>query len=204
MPPYDDCVFINCPFTTDYDPLFQALVFTVADCGFVPRCTLEKSDASEPRIVKIFRIIAECRYGVHDISATELDPTYNLPRFNMPLELGIFLGAKHYGGSKQKRKACLVLDSEKYRYQKFCSDIAGQDPKAHANQPNQAVQCVRDWLKDQRPGVLFPGGARMYERYRAFCSDLPLICDSLALEPDSLRFNDLTTVIEQWLMANSW
>jgi len=48
----------------------------------------------------------------------------------MPLELGIFLGAKRFGGPKQKRKNCLILDREKYRYQQYCSDIAGQDIKA--------------------------------------------------------------------------
>ncbi len=50
----------------------------------------------------------------------------SLPRFNMPLELGIFLGAKRFGSQKQKQKNGLILDREKYRYQSFCSDIAGQ------------------------------------------------------------------------------
>ncbi|MFQ5525863.1 MAG: hypothetical protein ACE5GX_06330 [Thermoanaerobaculia bacterium] len=204
MPAYEDSVFINCPFTADYRPLFQALVFAVADCGYVPRCSLERSDSSESRIDKIFRIINGCRYGVHDISATELDPTHNLPRFNMPLELGIFLAAKRFGGPKQKKKTCLVLDSHRYRYQKFCSDIAGQDPKAHQGKPKQALVCVRDWLKDEKPDEMLPGGTAMYKRYQTFQKDLPLICAAQQLEPGELKFNDLTTVLEVWLNANSW
>lgn len=43
----------------------------------------------------------------------------------MPLELGTFLGAKHFGSEIQKKKTCLILDKEKFRYQKFISDIAG-------------------------------------------------------------------------------
>jgi len=30
---YQRNVFVNCPFDADYQPLFQAIVFTVEDCG---------------------------------------------------------------------------------------------------------------------------------------------------------------------------
>jgi hypothetical protein len=59
----------------------------VHDCGFVARCTLEGSDSGEARIDKIPAIIAKCKFGVHDISHTELSKNIKLPRFNMPLEL---------------------------------------------------------------------------------------------------------------------
>ena len=117
---YNDNVFINCPFDSVYKPLFDAMVFAIYDCGFIARCALEEEDASEVRIDKIYNIIADCRYGIHDISRTELDRDSNLPRFNMPLELGIFLGAKKFGIEEQKRKKCLVLDREQYRYQITC------------------------------------------------------------------------------------
>src|ERR1700730_16479396 len=89
-------VFINCPFDAQYKPLFEAIVFAVSDCGLWPRCALELDDASEVRIEKIFKIIAECRYGVHDISRTEVTSASGWPRFNMPLELGMFLAAKRF------------------------------------------------------------------------------------------------------------
>ena len=74
--------------------------------------------------------IRDSPYGVHDISKTEPDES-GLPRFNMPLELGPFLGAKRFGGTDQGSKKALVLDREPYRYQTFISDIAGQDIHAH-------------------------------------------------------------------------
>jgi hypothetical protein len=49
----------------------------------------------------------------------------------MPLELGMFLGCKGYGGAAHATKVCLVLDVDQYRYQKFVSDIAGNDIRAH-------------------------------------------------------------------------
>ena len=87
-------VFVNCPFDTDYRPLFNAIVFTIIRSGFRARCALEADNAAENRFDKICKIISECRYGVHDISRTEVDGNPPLPRFNMPLELGLFLGAE--------------------------------------------------------------------------------------------------------------
>ena len=116
---YNDNVFINCPFDKDYKPLLDAMVFTVYDCGFIVRCALEEDDASQVRIDKIYNIISDCRYGIHDISRTDLDKNSGLPRFNMPFELGVFLGAKKFGAEEHKRKKCLILDREPYRYQQF-------------------------------------------------------------------------------------
>lgn len=59
---------------------------------------MELDDGGQTRIDKLYGLIGECRYGIHDLSRTELDDVNQLPRFNMPLELGLFLGAKRYGG----------------------------------------------------------------------------------------------------------
>ena len=157
---YTDNVFINCPFDAAYKPLFDAMVFTVHDCGFIARCALEEEDASQVRIDKIYTIIADCRYGIHDISG--------LPRFNMPLEFGVFLGAKKFGVVEQKRKKCLVLDKELYRYQQFISDIAGQDIQAHNNEVETLVRVVRNWLRTASGRQTIPGGNIIWERYQTF------------------------------------
>ena len=102
---YNDNVFLNCPFDPAYKQLFDAMVFAVHDCGFIARCALEEGDASQVRIDKIYNIIVDCRYGIHDISRTELDKNSGLPRFNMPLELGVFLGAKKFGINKKRKIA---------------------------------------------------------------------------------------------------
>jgi hypothetical protein len=136
---YHHSVFINCPFDEQYAPLLRAIVFAVVDCGFSPRCALESSDASEIRIQKIYRVIGECGLGVHDLSRTQLDSRTQLPRFNMPLELGIFLGAKFLGDGTQQQKACLVFDEQPYRYQMYLSDVAGQDISWHRNNPKDLI-----------------------------------------------------------------
>lgn len=137
-------VFINCPFDNSYDPIFQALVFSVFNCGCVARSALEESNAGEPRFEKIVRLIRDSEFGIHDISRTELDSKSKLPHFNMPLELGLFLGAMRFGGRIGRRKACLIIDREAYRYQAFISDIGGQDVQAHADNVAEAIRVARN------------------------------------------------------------
>ena len=61
------------PFDKRYRSLLEALVFAVHDCGFVARCALESDDGSVARLQKIYSIMSECRYGIHDLSRTTLD-----------------------------------------------------------------------------------------------------------------------------------
>jgi len=200
---YEESVFVNCPFDAEYQEIFRALVFTVHDCGLMARCALEVDDSGEVRITKLNRIIRECQFGIHDISRTELDPHEKLPRFNMPLELGLFLGAREFGTGKQKEKLSLILDTERYRYQKFCSDIAGQDIKAHEGTVDKAVRAVRNWLTTMLDGIyLLPSAGKMAERYRAFLAELPALCAPLHLDPDDLQFVELRTLVEEWVEEN--
>ncbi len=136
---YSNSVFINCPFDEEYRPIFDALVFAVFDCGFVARCSLEFAGSGGVRIDNIAALVRECKFGIHDVSRTELDQGSGLPRFNMPLELGIFLGAMKLGTPKQREKDCLILDKTRYRYQRFISDIAGQDIEAHNGDAGTAM-----------------------------------------------------------------
>lgn len=193
-------MFINCPFDGAYRPLFHALVFTVEDCGFDARCALEVEDSGEERIRKVKRIIRECRYGIHDISRVQLDAATGLPRFNMPLELGLFLGAQEYGSGDQKQKRSLVLDTEPYRYQKFCSDIAGQDVRAHNEQPARLIAAVRAMLATTLDGkVSLPGPAKIHGRYNQFRKNLTTISQRMHVRVAELQFVEFRFFIEEWL-----
>ena len=202
MSGYDVHVFLNCPFDLAYKGVFEAIIFAIYDCGFVPRCALERDDASETRLAKVIEIIRGCRYGIHDISCTEPDSATGLPRFNMPLELGLYLGSKSFGGKDQRRKACLILDRERYRYRQFISDLAGQDIHAHNNNPRVAVVEVRNWLRTvaRRAGV--PGGQQIWRRYQLFRQDLPIMCDELKMEAQNLTFMDYAETVLLWLRQN--
>jgi len=197
-----DDVFINCPFDKDYNPLFQALVFTIFACGFRPRSARELDDGGQTRIDKLYGIIKDCRYGIHDISRTELDEEHKLPRFNMPLELGLFLGAKRYGNSMQHDKRLMILDIERFRYQKFISDLAGMDIHAHGGQPVQVVRETRDWLANvsRRQIVSTDQAVRLYNE---FTDDLPAIAARLEFDPLDIPYVDFERIVVAWLTRDS-
>ena len=191
-------VFVNCPFDEAYDPLFEAILFCVFDCGYRPRCALEVTDSAAVRVEKILDLIGECPFGLHDISRTELNAA-NLPRFNMPLELGMFLAARRFGRGKQREKVALILDTDRYRFQKFLSDIAGQDIAAHGGDPRKAVTVVRDWLRAQDTERPVPGGRKIWERFDLFQQDRPALLEQLELQPDEVSYADRVHLIEYWL-----
>jgi hypothetical protein len=195
-------VFINCPFDVGFKPIFEAIVFAIYDLGFVARCSLEQDDAAEIRLAKLERIVEECKYGIHDLSAVALDVATGLPRFNMPLELGLFLGCKRFGGDRQRKKACLILDTDRYRYRAFISDISGQDIHAHSGQPHHAIVEVRNWLVGVSGRKRLPGGVEISERYDRFKADLPELCAEVRRDPADLIFLDLSELITQWLQTS--
>ena len=197
-------VFINCPFDNLYTHLFNAIVFAIHDIGFRPRCALEASNAGQFRLNKIMDMISECKYSIHDLSRTELDAASGLPRFNMPLELGLDLGCKRFGKLHQSEKVSLILDIERFRYQKFISDISGQDVYAHEGSDKKVISIVRNWLRlelDPRITIV-PGGDKIFRRYQVFQAALPALCDKLNWNPQDLPFADFSYAVATWINEN--
>ncbi|HJV43348.1 hypothetical protein [Caulobacter sp.] len=195
-----DDVFINCPFDSDYSPTFRALIFVIYACGFRPRSAMELDDGGQTRIDKLYGLIGECRYGIHDLSRTELDATSQLPRFNMPLELGLFLGAKRFGGKAQSAKRLLILDVERYRYQRFISDLAGMDIHGHDGDATVALRKTRDWLANVSRRQL-PSADRVARLFQSFMIDLPALAADLEFDPANIPYVDFERMIVGWLLA---
>jgi hypothetical protein len=197
--PFSRNVFINCAFDAQFQPIFHAIVFAVVRSGFRARCALETEDAAENRFAKIQNIVEQCRYGIHDLSRTESGGNPPLPRFNMPLELGLFFGAKRYGDDEQRRKRVLILDTEQYRYQRFISDIAGQDIRAHESDPARAIEMVATWLRTQSRSASVPGGRRIAQEFAEFQSHLPAILETRQLVEAEVSFGDYVTITTEWI-----
>ena len=196
-------VFINCPFDSEYEALFHAILFTVIACGHEPRCALEEDDAMDVRLHKIIRIIEECPLGIHDISRTELDDDHQLPRFNMPFELGLFIGASHILRRQSARRRALVLDRERFRYQKFLSDIAGQDIRSHEGDVFKAIRIVRDWLASAHPEQKQPSASAISQEFRRLKSDFKQVTAKERLHAHQLASVDLKRVYRAWIAESS-
>jgi len=112
----------------------------------------------------------------------------------------MFIGAQEYGTRDQRRKRCLILDEQPYRYRTSCSDLAGQDVVAHGAQAEQVITAVRDWLGTWmcEEGVIVPGDDTMHSRYLRFCKDLEYLCHGFRLKPERLLFLEYRTFVEEW------
>lgn len=199
---YENSVFINCPFDPDYWPLFEAITFSVYDLGYYPRCALEVDDSSQVRIQKITQIIKDCRLSIHDVSRTETEGDPPLPRFNMPLELGLFMGAKVFGTGKQKRKAAMILDTERFRFQRYLSDIAGQDIRAHEGSTDKLIRHVRAFLISQSPTTAFLAGPdKVIERFQQFKTELPASLKALHIDTSDFGFQDLIRLVAGYVVS---
>lgn len=200
-PRFADSVFINCPFDSDYWPIFEAIVFCIVDCGFAPRSALEFTDSGEVRVHKLRDLIRACKYAVHDLSRVELSPATGLPRFNMPFELGLDLGARFYGPKPLQTKQCLILEAVQYANQRAISDLAGQDPRYHKNSPTEAIHVVRDWLQGSSERKTVPGPARITARFVTFSKVIPDLATAAGLDRNKLSFIDYVLMVEEWLKS---
>jgi hypothetical protein len=145
-------VFINCPYDAEYEPLFDALVFTVVSCGFWPRAAIESRDVSRARMDRIFNAIFSSDYSIHDLSRCQGEGDQMLARFNMPLELGIAMCWRAVNIDKSPHD-WLVLVPENASYSRFVSDLMGYDIPTYDGKPETLIRRVMGWLST-RPGTL--------------------------------------------------
>jgi hypothetical protein len=151
MPPlvpedFDKNVFINCPFDQEYLSLLRPLLFTILYVGFNPKIGLESSDSGETRINKICELIRASRYSIHDLSRLQSSRRNEFYRMNMPFELGIEYGCRHFASDHLRRKRCLILEKSRHDYIKALSDLSGVDIKSHQNKPEKLIAAVRSWF----------------------------------------------------------
>ena len=191
---YSKNVFINCPFDKEYRVLFEALVFTIIFYGFEPICARVRVDSGKYRRQKIEELIGDCKLGIHDLSRNGADEHNQLARFNMPFELGLFLGADVFG---KKAKACLILVGSPHDYQQYISDIAGQDPEHHGNDSRELIKKVRNFLLGHADNLM--GFIIAWEKYSLFKGELPNICKFNGHEREDIHYPDLCVMIKEWL-----
>ena len=176
-------VFVNVPFDDTYEPLFEALVFTISACGYRVRCALEDDDSGDIRLDKLIELIRESPRSIHDLSRIERGEN-DLPRFNMPFELGLALGAKRFGRRPADRIKIMVADP--YRLPAYLSDLGGNDPSAHKNDPAQVIRIASSFLNRTPSGGMLPGPAKLRADFERFKTQLPAVAKEIHHQPEEI------------------
>jgi len=96
-----------------------------------------------------------------------------LARFNMPFELGLDIGIRELSRGNLKKKRCLIIDQEKYRYQVSLSDMGGSDIKSYGtiNEVEKIIEQAREWFTVVLNPVQ-PSSSKSYLEYTEYISDL--------------------------------
>lgn len=166
-PPFERSVFVNCPFDEAFAPLLQAIAFCIVDLGFYPRLAPENANNAETRLDRIAQLIRGSKYGIHDLSRCKSSAIGEYARLNMPFELGLDHACARFGGAPYNTKSILILEENRYDYQKGLSDIAGWDIQPHDGEYVKVVRVVRDWLVHQA-GAEPVGASRIRGNYATF------------------------------------
>jgi hypothetical protein len=196
---YEDAVFINCPFDKEYEPLLRAIIFVVCYCGFTPVSALGEDNAMHNRLDKIVKCIRNCQYSIHDLSRLEMSAN-GLPRMNMPFELGLFYGARHFGNKVQQQKNALIFERDKYTYLEFITDLRGVDVKAHHNDAETIICKIRHWLKTATDKASIPDTRRLVKAYYKFVSSMKLFKADAVYDKDDILFNDCCNMVKEMLL----
>lgn len=164
---FETNVFINCPFDDKYLSILRPILFTVIHLGLTPRIASESLDSGQPRIQKILTLIEESKYAIHDLSRILAEKKGEYYRLNMPFELGLDVGCRLFKSGKWQDKRCLILETQRYRYQAAISDLSNSDIAVHADDPETALTEVRNWLNNQA-GLKAIGPAALWGRFLDF------------------------------------
>jgi len=149
-PPDPNAVFLNVPYDEEFHSLYLAYIVGLFQLGLVPHLASEIPGGGR-RLDKIYELINSCRYSIHDLSRVELSSSSSMPRFNMPLELGMTITWQILNPDQH---TWFVCESEPYRLQRSASDLNGTDPYIHDGTPEGVLRELCSALpRDRAPSV---------------------------------------------------
>lgn len=165
--PFENDVFINCPFDEDYAPLLEALLFCVIYFGLNPRLATERLEGGQNRLDKIYALAKGAKYSIHDLSRCRAKDVGDYARMNMPFEFGVDVGIRRTAVDLPSEKKFLIFENEPYETKRTLSDIAGQDIEFHRNDHLLVIKKTRNFFVVEA-GLSLPGAGRIEGDYGTF------------------------------------
>jgi hypothetical protein len=155
--------FLNIPYDDRFEDLYLAYIVGLTQLGLKMNATL--AVPNQGRLERIIGLIQESDLSIHDLSRIELSS--GIPRFNMPLELGLALYHSHATNGRHK---VFVFEKKPYRMQRSTSDINGIDPQIHNGTPKGVMVGLRNIFHQPGESTTVP---EMLTSFRAVRRKLP-------------------------------
>ena len=132
-----ESVFLNVPYDKPFEDLYLAYIVGLTQLGLAVNATL--AVPNQGRLETIIELIERSDFSIHDLSRIEL--SRGIPRFNMPVELGVALYRSHVSRGRHR---VFVFESKAFRTQRSTSDINGIDPQIHGGTPRGVMAGLRN------------------------------------------------------------
>ncbi len=184
-------VFLNIPYDTDFEQLYLAYTTGLTMLGLTAKLTLAvPHDIS--RLETIIRLIQSAHYSIHDLS--RVTSAGGVPRFNMPLELGLAL---YRSRTEPGRHQVYIFEQENYRIQRSTSDLNGLDPFIHNGTPRQIMARLRSIFLPEGQSVTVP---KMMSAFERLIEALPAIKEKAGTDSiyEAAIFNDILLALSLW------
>lgn len=206
---YDESVFINCPFDNTYNVMLHSMIFTIVTMGYLPRLSLESSDAGTVRLEKIIEIIKQSRISIHDLSKVKSEESGEFSRMNMPFELGLDFGCRKYAyeGDRLCDKKFLVIGSKAYDYMKALSDISGIDIQYHNNKEKNLIKAIRHWFVNNEGLEGVPSPNEIWMKFMDFNAEFVLYTREKGYDPEDMYempINEQIILMNRFLDENPY
>jgi hypothetical protein len=179
-----DAIFLNIPYDKEFEDLYVAYIVGLTQFGLLINATL--AVPNQGRLETIIGLIGKSNLSIHDLS--RIEPARGIPRFNMPVELGLALYRRH---TTRGRHRVYVFESKPYRAQRSTSDINGIDPQIHHGTAKGVMAGLRNIFRQPGDVTTVPEMLRSYRAVRRKLPELKRNAGGESLFEASV-FQDLT------------
>jgi hypothetical protein len=158
-----ESVFLNIPYDNAFEALYLAYIVGLTQLGL--RVNAAVAVPNQGRLKTIIELIEQSDLSIHDLSRIEV--SRGVPRFNMPIELGLALYRSHV---TRGRHRVFIFESRRYRAQRSTSDVNSIDPQIHNGTPKGLMSGLRNIFRQPGHVTTVP---EMLASYRAVKQRLP-------------------------------
>ena len=158
-----ETVFLNIPYDVAFERLYLAYIVGLTQLGL--RINAALAVPNQGRLATIINLIEQSDFSIHDLS--RIEASRGVPRFNMPVELGLALYRSHVANGKHR---VFIFESRRYRAQRSTSDVNGIDPQIHGGTAKGLMSGLRNIFRQTGDVTTVP---EMLASYRAVKRKLP-------------------------------
>ena len=163
LPRRIESVFLNIPYDDAFEKLYLAYIVGLTQLGL--RINAALAVPNQGRLGTIIDLIEQSGFSIHDLS--RIESSRGIPRFNMPVELGLALYRSHMAKGKHR---VFIFESRRYRAQRSTSDVNGIDPQIHGGTAKGLMAGLRNIFRQPGDVTTVP---EMLASYHAVKRKLP-------------------------------